>query len=692
MTLTKDDIRNKRPSPGDEQLHVLPLYYLDSTDEFGTAEGQQNKVRDGSIEVLTHYRHKIRVHGGDPVVPKGAMKSRNSSSSNSSPGRAKSAASAAAAQRELEREREKEKEREREKEKERDREREREHERERESQREHEREREREHEKRAAAAASAAQKELAAGHGIPKVEQPVPPHMNPQTMQMWPHYQQSMEALRAQWPGMEIPPGMVGGLRPDSHALMMMNGLHREMLTPGGSIPPELAHMYAHYARFLPPGYVHPAMADIMLREQLQNNPAALARFMAPFGQDPYGGQSSNPYMHLAAQYGADIKPDPSMLNNPRLEGFYSPYLSPHLTSPQGREPGREGGSHLPSDASKFPSPTLNGVRPDPHHPHTSQAHHPTSSSSSTSTSSAQPHLSSSHSHKDGIWRPPIFQDSPKKEPNSGGHHHSSSSNSSSRPPESRTPQKSPAYSPSVDKSIRPGDPRDPYIFRDDTPSSKPVHHHKSEGKSSKAKSDPHHLHQAAHPERLTPHEGKDIKPIFPIPSLQDPMNTPPPARSEEEYFSDSDKCFEDPTIGGVAIALTHGSVLFECAKRELHATTSVSNPCRQRPTRISLVFYQHKRMTYRNHGLELYEKKMAARSLEQENGESPSGKGGKKGKRPATTDDSNKESVAAKKKKTEVEKSQIPTKCAVTPSTNTTVTLASYAFPTVTGPYQKWV
>ncbi|XP_041485364.1 methylcytosine dioxygenase TET3-like isoform X2 [Lytechinus variegatus] len=672
VTLTKEDIRNKRPAPGDEQLHVLPLYYLDSTDEFGTAEGQQNKVRNGSIEVLTHYRHKIRVHGGDPVVPKGAMKSRNSSSSNSSPGRAKAASAAAAqAQRELEREREREKEKEREKER--------------------EREREREHEKRAAAAAassSSSQKDVGGGHGIPKVEQPVPPHMNPQTMQMWPHYQQSLEALRAQWPGMEIPPGLVGGLRPESHhALMMMNGLHRDMLTPGGSIPPELAHMYAHYARFLSPGYVHPAMADIMLREQLQNNPAALARFMAPFGQDPYGGSSSNPYMHLAAQYGADIKPDPAMLNNPRLEGFYSPYLSPHLTSPQGREAGREG-SHHPSDASKFPSPTLNGVRPDPHHPHTSQSHHPTSSSSATpsSTSSAQPHLPSSHSHKDGIWRPPIFQDSPKKESTSGGHHHGT--NSSSRPPESRTPQKSPAYSPSVDKSIRPGDPRDPYIFRDDTPSSKPVHHHKSEGKSSKVKSEPHHFHQASHPERLTPHEGKDIKPTLPIPSLQDPANTPPPARTEEEYFSDSDKCFEDPTIGGVAIALTHGSVLFECAKRELHATTSILNPCRQRPTRISLVFYQHKRMTYKNHGLELYEKKMAARSLEQENSDSPSGKGKKK--RPASTDDANKES--AKKKKSEADKSQIPTKCAVTPSTNTTITLASYAFPTVTGPYQKWV
>lgn len=102
--------------------------------------------------------------------------------------------------------------------------------------------------------------------------------------------------------------------------------------------------------------------------------------------------------------------------------------------------------------------------------------------------------------------------------------------------------------------------------------------------------------------------------PPFTIPYPPEPPKAEPIGEVTE--YTENLECFKDSQMGGVAIALGHGSVLFECAKHEMHSTTAVRAPNRVTPTRISLVFYQHRNLNRPKHGLEEWEEKMRLKKL----------------------------------------------------------------------------
>ncbi|XP_070543987.1 methylcytosine dioxygenase TET2-like isoform X2 [Ptychodera flava] len=629
LTLTKEENRTIKKAPEtDEQLHVLPLYKIAQVDEFGSAEGQQEKIRNGSLQILSSFRRELRKKPKDQIVEK---KGRKGSHANTSHG----SSNATSQDNDM-----------------------------------------KQHEK-----------------GIPM---PVPTPIEQKRLYLHPEQQQQSHGMHQQ--SVQHPKQEQRGEKRTANEAFSEKQQQQQQQLKQQQPAQQQQQQQQHPVQLPTSESSTNGAAQLPAAWPRDSNMPMAPDFHAMYrGEMPPGlrpGMNEMPGhpMLLGGMYPWAMPP--ALLHGMRA-GMYPPFGYPSYIPmfgqgyPDSRLPGLQGMGLFPR-APGLVDPRLIGypgypgmdqredVKPDISKLHANSEHHGNKDHYSKSAE-RQKHSE----HNDQSKSSSVTKEHFKMIPNGVITHNNKVENAKCKEG-NQAEVYTPSHQPTLPQTSRDGSGQLAYrphseahpmagsgfVGHPRIPQNTAILAHSIGGQS-----------MVGHPHNSQSEIAKDSK----------------TSGEDEAYFSDSERCFMDPDIGGVAIALQHGAVLFEVAKRELHATTALKKPNRNNPTRIALVFYHHKHMNFRHHGMNEYEIKMANRQLEAEEAARAAGepipstptRGRKKARIVQETENTEKENVQTLK---EVEVSSIPTKQAVTMTTDSLVTLKSYAFTTVTGPYQKWM
>ncbi|XP_071108253.1 methylcytosine dioxygenase TET-like [Haliotis cracherodii] len=487
VTLTKHRGLQK---PEDEQLHVLPLYVLDPTDESGSVEGQREKIRQGCLEVLTNYPLEAKMRA-QPLTPKKRGKAAKKDSPN-------------------------------------------------------------------------AKKK--------KEQEPVfpqPPVHN------------------------EAPPA---GGAPAKEQQAMLEHLMKKVNNESISFEDLMSHSYLPgfnelYGKFWDYFYANGTFPPGTFLSKWAANKMSFLNNQKSDGAGNHFKMENNQMLH-----------NPHHPNIPNHNG--PPSQGQHLNQGQGQQNGMT------------PNPQGQGVKHEGHKPF---SHHPSIPQNGASQEQHQVSSNSFSSPLDMLSTAAIMQNGDKLCANGPGGAHLPPQFSSSQPVPSQPGPMSGQTGPPHPQTTQDQPNPSGYPAMQHRASSLPQHpnqHSSADGKSDC--NNPAGFNNRA-PCNLAGtsmcNGGADKSALdfgnqnrLHADEPNECMIDPTVVKCEWEY---NEEVFRDPNIGGVAIALGHGAVLFEVAKRELHATTALKNPNRYHPTRISLVFYQHKNLNYRHHGWYENERKM---------------------------------------------------------------------------------